>query len=73
MKDFVKQHILTNSNSNGFGPPTPIISPGNIERYGMEIDLLKRFAKNTNQKVISWYIPGRFVGQTKSYVDSRAL
>jgi hypothetical protein len=61
LKEYVKEHILSESNTEDFGPPTVIVSPGNAERIFMELKLLHNWSKKFSpfNKVISWSMQGR--------------
>jgi hypothetical protein len=70
LKEYIKSHILTSENRDGFGPPTKFISPGNIERYHTEKSMLINWAQRCDDKIISWRLQAKVVGMNSNLHDA---
>ena len=59
LTEYIQEHILSEKDRADF-KTAPIISPGNPERYYLGLALIKEFARQKADRVISWHLQAKF-------------
>ena len=68
LTEYIQEHILSEKDRVTF-KTAPIISPGNPERYYLGLALIKEFARQKSDRVISWHLQAKFKGYKNSIID----